>query len=76
MSNDYDIFEQQPARSVWRGSASSLYDAHRMLAELAESTTNECLAIDLAAGQIVARVNDAKLNKSVEKPRVVGRAGT
>jgi hypothetical protein len=64
MTRDYHIFEQKPAGAVWRASAASLYNVHRKLAELAESTNNECFAIDSATKQIVARVNGVKVNMS------------
>ena len=64
MTRDYDIFEQRPVGAVWRASATSLYNVHRKLSELAESTNNECFAIDIATSQIVARINGVKQNKS------------
>jgi hypothetical protein len=66
MDKDYDIFEQKPAGAVWRASVPSLDNVHRKLAELAESTNNECFAIDLTTRQIVARVNKVKLNTSAQ----------
>jgi hypothetical protein len=57
MTRDYDIFEQKPAGAVWRASVSSLYNVHPKLAELAESTNNECFALDLVTRQVIARVN-------------------
>jgi hypothetical protein len=64
MTRDYDIFEQKPEGAVWRASVPSLFNAHRKLAELAESTSNECFAVDLSNSKIVARVNEGKRTKS------------
>jgi len=69
MTKDYHIFEQKPDGPIWRASVPSLFNAHRKLAELAESTNNECFAIHLATGQIVARVNGVKQNKSAHAIR-------
>jgi hypothetical protein len=58
MSGKYDIFEQRPSLgAIWRASVPSIYQVHRKLEELAESTNNECFAIALASKKIIAGIN-------------------
>lgn len=58
VERDYDLFEQLPDGSpMWRGHASGLHEARRMLQELCKATTNECFAMHLPTRGVVARAN-------------------
>jgi len=60
MKLEYDIFEQQGDGVVWRGVVAGLYNVRLKLAELAESTGNECFAMHTPTKEVVARVNTAR----------------
>jgi hypothetical protein len=51
MQRDFDIFEKFPDGStIWRTCVSGQFEADRKLAELAEHSQNEFVAIDIQAG--------------------------
>jgi len=58
MPVEYDVFEQYLDEfPLWRGSASGAADAKAMLQKVAAQTRNECFAVDLLTGVVLARVN-------------------
>ena len=64
MDPEYDLFERMSDGSLsWRGFARGLEDARLRLARLAIETANECFAIDVTTGNIVAHVNMPTGNK-------------
>jgi len=58
MSEDYDVFEIRPDRSVlWRGCFQGAQRAHAKLEALSKETSNECFAMNLETKKIIGRVN-------------------
>jgi hypothetical protein len=58
MDREYDLFERMSDGSLsWRGFVKGLEDARLRLARLATETTNECFAIIVTTGDVVAWVN-------------------
>jgi hypothetical protein len=51
MQRNFDIFEKFPDGStIWRTCVSGQFETHRKLAELAEHSENEFVAVDIQAG--------------------------
>ena len=70
MERDYDLFERLQDNSlVWRVSVHGLENARRKLQELAKRTTNECFATYTPTRQIVALVNIAQENGTINRRR-------
>jgi hypothetical protein len=70
MERDYDIFEELPDGSpVWRSCVHGLVNARMELEALAKKTRNECFAIHVPTGQVVARLNTGA-KPSCAKPLV------
>lgn len=58
MKRKYDLFERLPDGSpLWRGCATDLGELEMKLREIAERTSNECFAMQLATGEVVGRAN-------------------
>jgi hypothetical protein len=65
----YDLFEHFPDGSViWRGFAKGIPEVRRRLIELVTSTSNKCVAIDLSAQEVVARVNVGETGSTIDSP--------
>ncbi len=71
MDREYELFERLTDGSpIWHGSVTGLRDARLKLQEIAKTTTNECLAIYLPTGEIVARLNVGLSRGAIGKPLV------
>ena len=70
MEREYDIFEELPEGSVWRGHVSGLQNVRAKLLELATATNNQCFAMHVGTQEVVARVN-ARLSPKTAAKRVV-----
>ena len=58
MEREYDLFEQFPDGSqTWRGQVRGILELRGRLADLSQSTKNECLAMHLPTQEVVARMN-------------------
>jgi hypothetical protein len=58
MKREYDLFGRMSDGSLsWRGFAKGLEDARARLRRLAIETANECFAVNVASGDVVARIN-------------------
>ena len=60
MKLEYELFEQLPSGPVRRFVVLGLYNAKHKLAELAETTHNECYAIHPRSKEVVSRANVPK----------------
>jgi hypothetical protein len=58
MVRNYEVFERFPDGStLWRASVAGIRSAHNTLKELSTETKNECYALNLQTGEIIARFN-------------------
>jgi hypothetical protein len=69
MEREYEIFERLPDNSLmWHDHATGLPKARNKLREIAQSSGNECFAIHLESGEIVARCNVGASGREFGKP--------
>jgi hypothetical protein len=65
MLRNFEIFERfADGATLWRASSTGIQDTQETLTELSKETENECYAMNLQTGKIIARMkNEADLGE-------------